>query len=129
VVVFPFHVSLELKLSFKRSAATPGAVPVIVSNDADALKVTLSEEDVRQKYPWDYADLTGHLKVRYLDFKENAKYHQNRKKLATEKGLAIMRYLDPGNPKSSKKEFYSPNILQRFDDLYARPTGQGHPRG
>jgi hypothetical protein len=64
-VANPFHVSLELKLSFKRSAATPGAVPVTVSNDADALKVTLSEEDVRQRYPWDYADLTGHLKEFY----------------------------------------------------------------
>ena len=83
-VANPFHVSLELKLSFKRSAAIPGAVPVIVSNDADALKVTLSEEDVRQKYPWDYADLTGHLKAKYSDFKENAKYHENRKKLAAE---------------------------------------------
>lgn len=117
-----FHVSLELKLSFKRSAATPGTVAVTVSSDADAVKVTLSEEDVRQRYPWDYADLTGHLKSRYSDFKENSKYHQHRKNLALEKGLAMMRYLDPGNPRSSKKEFYSPNIVRRFDELYTVRT-------
>jgi hypothetical protein len=101
-VANPFHVSLELKLSFKRST-TPGAVAVTVSSDADAVKVTLSEEDVRQRYPWDYADLTGHLKSRYSDFKENSKYHQYRKNLAVEKGLAIMRYLDPGQPKKFEK--------------------------
>ncbi len=29
----------------------------------------------------------------------------------------MTRYLDPGNPRSSKKEFYSPNIVRRFDEF------------
>jgi hypothetical protein len=29
----------------------------------------------------------------------------------------MMRYLDPGHPKSSKKEFHSPNIFRRFDEF------------
>jgi hypothetical protein len=28
------------------------------------------------------------------------------------------RYLDPGNPKSSRKDFYSPNIVAQFDKSY-----------
>jgi hypothetical protein len=27
------------------------------------------------------------------------------------------RYLDPDNPRSGKKEFYSPRILEEFDKL------------
>jgi len=28
------------------------------------------------------------------------------------------RYLDPGNPKSSRKDFYKPNIMSQFDKVY-----------
>lgn len=31
---------------------------------------------------------------------------------------SMARYLDPDNPKSGKKEFYSPNILKEFDKHY-----------
>jgi hypothetical protein len=30
------------------------------------------------------------------------------------------RYLDPGNPKSSRKDFYNPNIVAEFDKAYTR---------
>ncbi len=30
------------------------------------------------------------------------------------------RYLDPANPKSSKKDFYSPVIIAEFDKQYAK---------
>jgi hypothetical protein len=30
------------------------------------------------------------------------------------------RFLDPDNPKSGKKEFYSPTILAEFDKHYTR---------
>ena len=32
--------------------------------------------------------------------------------------FANLRYLDPGNPKSLKKRFYSPNIVAEFDKHY-----------
>ena len=30
------------------------------------------------------------------------------------------RYLDPGNPKSPKKDFYNANVLQVFDQHYTK---------
>jgi hypothetical protein len=51
----------------------------MVTNDPNALRVTLTEEDIRNRFPWDYADLREKLKKRYLDFKENTKYHDLRK--------------------------------------------------
>ena len=51
------------------------------SNDPDATPVTLSEEDIREKYPWNYNTLTTRLRKRYLDFKENKQYHKLRKQL------------------------------------------------
>ena len=30
------------------------------------------------------------------------------------------RYLDPGNPRSARKDFYNPNIIAEFDAYYLR---------
>jgi hypothetical protein len=78
----------------------------------------ISEEDIRKQYPWDYAALKQKLKNRYIDFKENPKYHALRKQLATNPQYMRTRYLDPGNPKSSRKDFYNSNIMREFDKTY-----------
>ena len=58
------------------------------------------------------------MKGRYSDFIANAKYYKLRGKLAANPQFKMTRYLDPGNPKSSQKDFYNPNILQQFDQEY-----------
>ena len=89
-------------------------------DDPNAVRVNLSEEDIRQQYPWDYATLTAKLKNRYIDFKMTLDYHNLRKKIAANPQYKKTRYLDPGNPKSSRKDFYNPNILNEFDKHYTR---------
>jgi hypothetical protein len=118
-----FHVALEVSLSFKRSPVDAAAV-VAVTNDPAAPKVSLSEEDVRKLFPWDYRELTKRLKSRYLDFKEAQKYHDIRKPLMADPKLVKSRYLDPGNAKSPRKDFYNPNILAEFDKHYTRREGK-----
>jgi hypothetical protein len=114
-----FHVSLNVSLSFQRSKVDSAAT-VFVTNDPGATPVSVSEEDIRKSYPWDYAELTGRLTKRYLDFKANPKYHNIRKPLMGNATIVKSRYLDPGNPKSAKKDFYNPNIIQIFDQHYTR---------
>jgi hypothetical protein len=111
-----FNVALELNLSFKRAAAD--AVPVSLTRDPTAPQVILTEEDIRQRYPWDYTELTRRLNDRYADFLANAKYHELRKPLQLDERYVKARFLDPGNPRSAKKDFYSPNILSEFDKHY-----------
>jgi hypothetical protein len=113
------HVALEVNLSFKRTAV-PGAAQVSISNAPNATPVTLSEEDVRKTYPWAYRDLCEKLKNRYVGFKANKKFHVIRKPLMGQTKYVKTRYLDPQNPKSTKKDFYNPNILQEFDKHYTR---------
>jgi len=112
-----YHVSLDVNISFKRTSAA-AANAVMVTTDPTAVKVTLTEEDIRNQYPWDYQELTKRLKKRFIDFKENDKYHVLRKQLAVDPQYMKTRYLDPGNPKSSRKDFYSPNIVAQFDKSY-----------
>jgi hypothetical protein len=113
-----YHVSLVVNLSFKKSPA-PG-IPVVITDDPSATHVILSEEDIRKQYPWDYAELTNRLKNRYLDFKENQKYHGIRKPLETDLRYVYPRHLDPANPKSGTKRFYRPDVLDVLDAHYTR---------
>jgi hypothetical protein len=117
-----FHVALEVSLSFKRSPADAAAV-VAVTNDPTATKVSITEEDVRKLYPWDYGELTRRLRKRYIDFKETQKYHELRRPLMADPKFVKSRYLDPGNAKSPRKDFYNPNIVAEFDKHYTRKEG------
>lgn len=114
-----YHVALKVNLSFQRSKIDTAA-EVFVTTDPSAPHVNVSEEDIRKTYPWDYRELTRRLSNRYIDFKQTQKYHDIRKPLMTNPVYVKSRYLDPGNPKSPKKDFYNPLILQIFDQHYTR---------
>lgn len=116
----PYHVALTINLRMKRSAAE-GAARVAITDDPDAPRVIITEMDFRAQFPWDYAELTSRLQKRYSDFKITQKYHSIRRPLMKDAKYCMSRFLDPGNPKSAKKDFYSPNILNEFDKHYKRP--------
>jgi hypothetical protein len=115
----PFNVTLEVNLSFKRSTAA-GALAVAITNDPNAPQVTLSEDDFKKIYKWTYQQLVDQLKKRYTDFKLNEKFVGIKKPLMTDPKYVRPRYLDPDNPRSGKKDFYSPTILAEFDKHYTR---------
>jgi hypothetical protein len=119
----PYAVAVNLELRFIRSKGET-ATPVRVSNDPDALPVYLSEEDILERWPWTYAQLTTECRKRYSDFKEDKKYHDLRKQLASKSAYGHERLLHPGNPKSSRKMFFNPNILQELDKHYMRQQPQ-----
>jgi len=73
---------------------------------------------VREKYPWDYDRLTAECRKRYSDFKLVQKYHDLRKKFASDAKFGYGRQLDQGNPRSPEKPFFNPNILAEFDKFY-----------
>ncbi len=116
-----FNVALEINLSFRR-APSDAVAAVAVTTDPNAPKVTLSEEDIRRAYPWDYLELIRRLRRRYSDFKTTSRFYGVRKPLMSDNRYVRTRYLDPGNTKSGKKDFYNPNIINEFDKHYTRKS-------
>ncbi|ACL68789.1 DUF3644 domain-containing protein [Halothermothrix orenii] len=55
-----YAVTLELNVRLKRSALSTAA-RLALGDDPDAIPVTLTEEDIRSLYPWDYKELTERL--------------------------------------------------------------------
>lgn len=114
-----FSLTLETSLVRGKDIQTPA---FRVTDNPSARTINIREEDFRKNHPWTYRVLTDNLKKRYSDFLENNHYHAIRKPLEKNKKLVNPRCLDPDNPKSSKQNFYSPNIVNDFDKHYQRRT-------
>lgn len=115
-----FSVALDVNLSFTRTQET-AATRVTTSNDPDAMNIHMSDEVIRERYRWDYTQLTTKLKERYIDFEVTNKYHRIRKAVTGNPAFVHRRLLDPENPRSQKKDFYNPDILRQvFDKEYTR---------
>ncbi len=115
-----YHVALDVKVSLKRASVDPNATVAITGNpnDPSVLRVHLSEESIRDQFPWDYDTLTAKLRERYSDFLQNKKYHDARRKLAKNSGYMRTRYLDPAKTNTSRMDFFNPNIVSEFDKIY-----------
>jgi len=116
-----YSVALRIDIKFARSKDA-SAQHVVITNDPNATHVTLSEEDIRERYPWDYQILTTRLKKRYTDFVQNQRYHKIRKPLESDERYCKKRYLDPAKKQGIGKCFYNPNITTEFDKHYTRKS-------
>lgn len=116
-----YNLTLKIDVKFIKSKSTSG-LPVKVTNHSDAQEIKITEEDIIEKYPWDYKILTTRLKKRYKNFKANQKYHNIRQPLEENPKFAHQRFLNPNDPKSSKKTLYNANILKEFDVHYEKAS-------
>jgi hypothetical protein len=114
-----YNLTLRIDVKFQKVKSN-SAIPVQVTNHPDAQEVVLIEEDITEKYPWEYSVLTTRLGKRYSDFKVNARYHKLRKRLEKNKKFAYERFLNPNNLNGGKKILYNPNIQKEFDKEYLR---------
>ncbi|MDN3650824.1 DUF3644 domain-containing protein [Reinekea marina] len=114
-----YNLSLRIDVNFKKVKSGSG-IPIQISNDAKAPIVRLAEEEIMDKYPWDYDVLTTRLKVRYENFKVNNQYHRIRKPLETDEKYCRKRLYNPSNAKSGSKSFFNPNVFKEFDKHYTK---------
>ena len=116
-----YFVTVNIDVKLRRSRAKD-ALGVRTTSNPNAPEVRVTEVDIREEYPWSYQQLTEECKKRYADFRCNHEYHNIRKTICgkTNQKLCNTRYLDPGNPKSIKKPFFKPNILNEFDKHYSK---------
>ncbi len=114
-----YNLSLRIDVNFKKVKSGSG-IPIQLTSDAKAPVVRLAEEEIMDKYPWDYDVLTTRLQKRYSDFKANGKYHSIRKSLEDNEKYCHKRLYNPSNPNSGSKVFFNPNILKEFDNHYTK---------
>ena len=113
----PFTIGMELTVRRTRDLDSPA---VRWTHDPEAPGVNLKEEDISGRYPWTYQQLTDRLRDRYSDFLIKDDYHRIRKAVEDDPQYCWTRRLDPKNPKSLVKRFYSQAIIGLFDQHYTK---------
>lgn len=112
-----YDIAISIDIDFKKGNSFEG---LGFKYDDKGIKVSLSEENIRKKYPWDHKQLVNRCKKRYLNFSQNKDWNKYKKELKQEDKFYRERLLDPDNPKSIKKGFYNSNVFQYLDKKYTK---------
>ena len=114
-----YSVSVNVELRFSKSKASD-ALAVQISNDPNAAKVQLTQEQFKDKYPLNFNDLKARCKKRYSDCLLNQEFHDRRGALIGNQKYTITKILDPDNPKSVKQVWYSEAVFTELDKHYSK---------
>lgn len=112
-----YSVAIGIDISFKKSSTLDG---IGMRYDIDGVPIKISEEDITQRFPLLYKDVTTTAKKRYCDFKQGTTFNSHMKLIKSSNKLCHNRKLDPKNSKSQSKTFYSTNIWQELDKYYEK---------
>ena len=115
----PYSVSVNVDIKFTRSKAKD-AINVQLSNDPDATKIQLTEQQFKDRYPLDYLKLIAECRERYTNFKVIPEFHKLRRSLLNNPKYSMSKKLDYDNPKSAKKDWYSRAVFTVFDAHYTK---------
>lgn len=112
-----FDIAISIDINFNKSNSFDG---LGFNYDKDGLKINLSEEDIRLRFPLTHGAIIKKAKLRYLDFKADTKFLSLLKTIKMNSNLHYLRKLDPKNLKENGRPFYSSNIWQELDKHYKR---------
>lgn len=110
-----FDIAVSIDVNFAKGNSFDG---LQFKYDPKGVPVVISEEDIRQRYPLTHKDVCNKARKRYSDFLENNKFRILMLKIKSDPKLHHERRLDPDNPKSSRKPWYSANIWKILDEHY-----------
>lgn len=89
-----------------------------ITNDPNAQKVNLSDQEIMKIYPLTYKDLCEHCKAEIPGFKQNNKFNNIIAELKGDNTFAHTRKLNPQSKKSAKTTFYSEAIIEELKKRY-----------
>lgn len=112
-------VSLKIETKVVKAKGSDG-IAVRWTSDPSAPALRISEESLLEKYPYDSGDLAKKLRDRYTNYKQDKRYFKLKGPLESDEKYCKVRYLDPKNPKSGSKKFFSTEVFKVFDLHYER---------
>lgn len=112
-----FDIAISIDINFKKTNSFDG---LGFNFDKDGVKINLSEEDIRLRFPLTHNEIIKTAKSRYTDFMADNNFRTLIKAIKNNPKLHYMRKLDPDNVKSQGKPYYSSNIWKEFDIYYTK---------
>lgn len=112
-----FDIAISIDVNFSKNNSFEG---IGFKYDPDGVPIILTEENIRSKFPLTYDEVRNKAKERYCDFKQNQEFHKLMGDIKIDEKLHHERRLDPENPKSQRKPFFSTNIWKVLDKNYVK---------
>lgn len=112
-----YTIAISIDISFNKSNSFEG---INFKYGDDGVAITINEEDIRTKYPLTNSEVVEKAKKRYSNFRMNHEFYKVMRSIKRNEALFHERKLDPDNPKSQKKPFYSSNIWKELDNHYKK---------
>jgi hypothetical protein len=115
-----FSISLRLETKFVKTSSEE-AMQVRLTDDPDAPEIQIVEEDALKNHPHTYNEICIIIRKRYDNFKQNTKFNELMREMKKQGDkFCRERKLDPNNPKSIYKNFYSNRVIDELDKHYNR---------
>ena len=89
-----------------------------VTNDPNAQKVHLSDEEFVKQYPLSYGDVCSKCRETIKGFKQSHKFNSIMTEIKKNAQFAFTRKLNPNSSKSSKTTFYAESVLNEIARRY-----------
>lgn len=115
-----FSISLKLETKLVKTTSAE-AMQIRLTDDPNAPELQINEEDALKNFPHTYNGLCDLFRKRYSNFKQNKDFNKIMRSLQTQgEKFCKQRKLDPNNPKSIYKTFYSSRIVEELDKHYLK---------
>jgi hypothetical protein len=95
---------------------------VTLTDDPNAQKVSLTDEELRKLFPLTYKNVLSWCKENISNFKQAKKFNDIMKKVKDNKSLRYERKLDPYSAKTPVQNFYSNLVLEYIKKEYEEKT-------
>lgn len=114
-----FDIAISIDIDFKKGNSFES---VGVKYDPDGTAVHLTEEQILNKFPWNYKEVASRCRERYVNFKQDKVFNQYISEIKNDPKLCTHRALYMHNSKSPKTVYYNTNIIKFFDAKYTIKT-------
>ena len=115
-----YNILLSTKVTFVKGDKNGINTKFLKTQDEDALKVNLTDEEIDIRYPLFYDELVEILKDRYVDFKRDNKFYKLNSKYRNNINNAYQKFLNNKTKTGTSRWQYNSNILNFFDNDYIR---------
>ena len=114
-----YSVVMNVQIDIEPGLSGGGSVGI--TNNTDAPKFRVSDEEVLEIFHATYHDLVAECRKRYPDFKQNFHFNTLMKTVKVDPNCAHERRLNPNKKKSSAQIFYNLDAtFVRLDDAYKK---------
>lgn len=115
-----YSILLSTKVSFIKGDKNGINTRFLKTQDEEAVKVNLTDEEIDLRYPLSYDELTDILKNRYIDFKRDKKFFNLNDKYRKNINNAYQKFLNNKTKSGASRWQYNNNILNYFDNDYTK---------